>query len=607
MKAHFRALALVTMTIVLAESVLAAGPATPSVLHAVDYGARLDSTDHVALWWCDATRKVSRTRPVPEAKDDAVRLEAARNDFEAVQVVIRPERALSGLKCSVSDLTGPDAARIASDQIQILRVGYVKVTAPTDKVGQAGEWPDPLPPLDRPLDVPAGVNQPLWILVHVPKTAAPGDYSGRLQLTADGWSAQVPLKLHVWNFTLPDAPRTASAFGLSARNIFRYHNVQREEDKRAVFAKYMKSFADHRISPYDPTPLDPIEYKFVPEADPPRAEVKFDRFDAAMQRAIDEWHITSFKLHIPGMGWGTFHSRSEGELVGHKAGTPKYEAMFASAIQQVEAHLRERGWLDKAYVYWFDEPEPRDYDFVKAGMARIRKYAPGICRMLTEEPIEPLFDFVDLWCPVSPAFDLEQARARQAAGEQLWWYICTGPKEPYCTLFIDHPATDLRVWLWQTWQRNISGILIWESIYWTSDTAFPDSLQNPYEDPMSYVTGYSTPRGEKKPWGNGDGRFLYPPESAAAGSKEPNLEPPVSSIRWEMLREGIEDLDYLYILADRIKTARADEELAKQARALLEVPAEITAGMTEYTYDARPIYARRQAVAQMIEKLGGGQ
>lgn len=607
MRTHLHALAFATMTMVFAESVPAAAPATQPVLHAAGYGERLNSAGDMTLWWCDATRKVSRTRPAPETQSEAVRLEAARNDFEAVQVVVRPERALSGLKCGVGDLTGPGAARIARDQIQILRVRYVNVTAPTDKVGQTGEWPDPLPPLKEPIDVPAGVNQPLWILIHVPKTAAAGDYSGRLELTADGWSAQVPLKLRVWNFTLADTPRTVSAFGLSARNIFRYHNVQREEDKRAIFAKYMKSFADHRISPYDPVPFDPIQYKFLPEADPPRAEVNFDRFDAAMQRAIDEYRITSFKLHIPGMGGGTFHERHEGEIAGHKAGTPKYEAMFASAIRQIEAHFEEKGWLDKAYVYWFDEPEPRDYDFVKEGMARIRKYAPRIRRMLTEEPIEPLFGFVDLWCPVSPSFNLEKARARQTAGEQLWWYICTGPKEPYCTLFIDHPATDLRVWLWQTWQRNISGILIWASIYWTSDTAFPDSLQNPYEDPMSYVTGYSTPRGEKRPWGNGDGRFLYPPESAAGGSKEPNLEPPVSSIRWEMLREGIEDLDYLYILADRVKTAQASEELLKQARALLEVPADITAGMTAYTYDSRPIYARRRAVAQMIEKLGVGQ
>ena len=86
------------------------------------------------------------------------------------------------------------------------------MTAPTDALGEKGEWPDPLPPFDKPIDVPAGVNQPVWVLVHVPKTAEAGDYLGQIELTADGWRASVPLSLHVWDFTLPDTPRTASGW-----------------------------------------------------------------------------------------------------------------------------------------------------------------------------------------------------------------------------------------------------------------------------------------------------------------------------------------------------------------------------------------------------------
>ena len=66
------------------------------------------------------------------------------------------------------------------------------------------------------------------------------------------------------------------------------------------------------------------------------------------------------------------------------------------------------------------------------------------------------------------------------------------------------------MWLWQTWQRDIRGILVWQSNYWTSSAAFPDKPQDPYEDPMGYVSGYSTPSGVKRYWGNGDGRFIYP-------------------------------------------------------------------------------------------------
>lgn len=574
--------------------------------YAADYGERLAAAEGVRLWWCDATRKISRSRPAPTTTGQAVRISAARNEFEAAQLVLRPEKDIENLTVSAGELAQRGGSgRIGADRVEVLRVHYHAVHSPTDKLGVTDDWPDALPPLAGPITLPAGANQPLWVLVHVPADAPPGEYTGEIRLQAAGWQAKVPVHLRVWGFTLPKEPFTHSAFGLGTGTINRYHGVTSETDKREVFAKYMRSFADHRISPYHPTPYDAIEVKFVADEDPPHAEVNFERFDAAMQRATDEWNITSFMVPIEGMGGGTFHARHAGEIVGFKAGTPQYEAMFASAVSQIEQHLKAKGWLDKAYVYWFDEPDPKDYDFVREGMERLKKHAPGLRRMLTEEPVEPLFWAVDLWCPLSSHYDPRVAGRRRANGEQFWWYVCCGPKAPYCTLFIDHPATDLRVWLWQTWQRKIEGILIWESVYWTSDTAFPDSLQNPYADPMAYQVGYGLEKGAKRHWGNGDGRFLYPPEAAAAGAASPVLDEPVSSIRWEMLREGIEDVDYLHLLKAALaeKGAKLDEEARKTAERLLDVPPEITASLTEYTFDSRPIYERRQQIAETIELL----
>jgi hypothetical protein len=102
--------------------------------------------------------------------------------------------------------------------------------------------------------------------------------------------------------------------------------------------------------------------------------------------------------------------------------------------------------------------------------------------------------------------------------------------------------------------RDILDILVWESTYWISRD---DIQQNPYLDPMGYVGG-SRPE-EKKYWGNGDGRFVYPPLAAAApgiSGAAPVIEPPVASIRWEMLREGIEDYEYLWMLRERIAAKR---------------------------------------------------
>jgi hypothetical protein len=612
----------------------------PSDYYRTDYGQVICQTDQAVIWWCEAGWKVPRQRPAPEpaqpsepkspahssppkpqpdaappeAKagpqpDAAAQLAACRNDREAVQVVIRPVQALRKLSAHISDWVGPEGARIPAGQTKILYAYYHLVHTPTDRTGVRDWWPDALPPLrqDQPLDVPAGQNQPLWILVHVPKDARPGLYQAQLTVQAEGFQAAVPLRLQVWDFCLPDRNRVETALGLSPHLIFQYHNLKTEDEKRKVLDMYFQSFGEHRISPYDPAPLDPIRVCWLPEADPPRAEVDFSAFDRAVQQALEKYHFNTIMLHVQGMGGGTFHERYEPAIGQYTEKTPQYQAMFSSYVRQLEEHLRAKGWLPMAYVYWFDEPDPKDYDFVTAGMERLRRYAPGLRRMLTEEPNPKLKAPVDIWCPVSPNYNPQQAEKERTKGAIFWWYVCCGPKAPYCTLFIDHPATELRVWLWQTWQRRIQGILIWSTNYWTSDAAYPDKPQNPYEDPMSYVSGYSTPKGAKLPWGNGDGRFVYPPLAAAVPGKTagPVLEPPVSSIRWEMLREGVEDYEYLVLLRDLLDRHRnrLSPDQVRQYEALLEVPPEITQDMTHFTTDPRPIHHRRVQIAQAIETL----
>ena len=214
----------------------------------------------------------------------------------------------------------------------------------------------------------------------------------------------------------------------------------------------------------------------------------------------------------------------------------------------------------------------------------------------------------DIWCPLTASYNEEQADQRRAAGDEFWWYVCTGPKAPYCTLFIDHPGTEMRVWLWQTWQHHIAGVLIWATDYWTSSAAYPDrnQPQNPYVDPMSWVSGYSTPSGVRRPWGNGDGRFVYPPLAAADGHPaEPVLQGPVASMRLEMLRDGLEDYEYLAIL-QKLLRSRGDQLPAaerKKLAELLTVPADITSSLTSFTYDPAPIRQRREAIARAVVEL----
>ncbi|MBN2290924.1 MAG: hypothetical protein JXM70_00780, partial [Pirellulales bacterium] len=293
-----------------------------------DYG-KLISGGPNAVWWCKATHKIPPKRSAPEEKSTTAKLSAARNDFEAVQIVVRPEKVLKNLTATIEPLVGPGGAEIGDADLQVLRVYYHMVKNPTDRTGVRDRWPDALPPLDKPIDVPAGENQPLWILVHVRKNAKAGDYKGNLKLKADGWETTVPLELHVWDFALPEKNHIDTAFGFEPGNVFRYHGLKTEADKRRVIDMYMQCFADHRISPYNPTPMDPIRVNFDTKSDPPSVKVDFSAFDKAMARAVEKYNFTGIRLPISGMGGGTFHKRYPPKIGPFGENTPQYKALFS--------------------------------------------------------------------------------------------------------------------------------------------------------------------------------------------------------------------------------------------------------------------------------------
>ena len=304
-------------------------------LHAANYGQLLPaSSPAVGLWWCSSGWKVSNRRPVPppDAQSAALHIAAAANETEAAQLVVRPTQALSNLTAAAGPLTGPDGTAIDARQVEILRVRYVSVTQPTDATSTVGLWPDPLPPFAGPVTAEADRNLPLWVRVRVPRDQPPGVYRGTITLQADNYRAEVPLQVEVFGFTLPDRMTCESAFGFDISEVWRYHGVKTDEDRRRVLDTYFQCLADHHISPYDPAPLDPIQvtWENLPvtggdfesdERPAPKPVFDFAAWDRAMRQAIDVYHFNTFRLHVPGLGGGTFHERYEPELLGFPENT----------------------------------------------------------------------------------------------------------------------------------------------------------------------------------------------------------------------------------------------------------------------------------------------
>ncbi|MEA3402953.1 MAG: DUF4091 domain-containing protein [Armatimonadota bacterium] len=313
----------------------------------------------------------------------------------------------------------------------------------------------------------------------------------------------------------------------------------------------------------------------------------FSEFDAAAERYLDEWKFTSFRL--PCM---------PGHLAGHGRFTPEYRRLHRRVFGPIVEHLRERGWLEKAYAYWFDEPHEEEYAYVAEGMDVLAESCPGLKRLLTEQVEEPLVGHVDLWVPLLSRFDPEVCRQRQEAGDEVWWYVCCGPRAPYPNNFIDHPAINHRIRFWMMDKYNVEGSLYWQTTSWR---------RNPWENVAAV-----DPSGERF-HGNGDGFFMYP--ACRQPSDEPVLAGPVITLRLETLRDGLEDLEYIWTLKRLI--ARGEDRLARlqgeqrqrlagllsQARAALAAPDRLAESPTHYAKDPRHLLRERARLADAIVDL----
>jgi hypothetical protein len=95
---------------------------------------------------------------------------------------------------------------------------------------------------------------------------------------------------------------------------------------------------------------------------------------------------------------------------------------------------------------------------------------------------------------------------------------------------MSHPGIEARLTPWLAWAERVDGLLHYSATDWSP---------NPWTTPN--VTGKD----------NGDGFFFYPPRKDGnnldyCGQNGHNLVP---SIRWENLRDGMEDYEYLWLLA----------------------------------------------------------
>jgi hypothetical protein len=179
---------------------LAAGPGvTPNVARPAglqvwnqDTGARTKATDYGDP--CEPLRPI--------------RLVGARNGAFSGAVAVGSPEPLRGLEAVAGELAGPGT--IPASAVQ------VRYALPDKEAGLPFEVLVPEAPAEAAPDEAGGAVVAVWVTVRVPRDAKPGDYRGSLMIAAgDARPIEAPVELRVVDWTLPEPKDFSSHVGLT--------------------------------------------------------------------------------------------------------------------------------------------------------------------------------------------------------------------------------------------------------------------------------------------------------------------------------------------------------------------------------------------------------
>ena len=498
-----------------------------------------------------AMHKARASEPLPDGLDEMA-LSLARGECEGAQVALRPGVRLE----SIAVQAAPEAVDVA-----LYRVGFVDVRVPSNGEGRVGRWPDPLIPGRDPMSgapVPAFVqpardDEPTLVYVEVcaDQGAQPGP--GRLSLAIDarisaGVSArhELSIPIAIRHFALPPTSTLATSFGFSGLSAARGHGLREDDDSALtqLTRRYAMAALRHRISLHGLSMSPPT----LLSRDPLRLD--FTAHDAELGALLEGTAMDS------GARATSFDVRSHPALRGQKRLERDYFRLYA-------AHLRAKGWLDRAFFYVADEPTEADLPAVAQRARLVRAAAPGL-RVLVTHGLTPVLDgAIDIWTPnmnclftrpdddyCAATLAADAYRAQRQRGKQLWWYQSCGSHgcaadgelsegerhyfSGWPSYMIDHDAALNRAMGALSFAHGIDG-----ELYFNTVEAYlaPKSggVADPWRDTLRFT-------------GNGDGTLFYPGTPARLGTA---AHLPIESLRLKHLRDGLEDFEYLHLARQR--------------------------------------------------------
>lgn len=482
--------------------------------------------------------------------DESAMADSARGEHATHQLVVTSGPVeLQDLRCEVTTFTlaGGEAAL---PQARVRFVGYIGSSVSAGKPAKdqlrpaPAMYPDPLLE-NRTINVSERDNQPVWITVRVPEKAMPGDYMATATVSARifGYetSATVPLTIKVHAATI-------TSTRLNVTNWYQmWHHANQPMPERFspeyfdVLRQYVRSMVAHRQNWGRVETLWIMGFTRDEEGNLGFDFTNFDKWmNILFQEGIQKveglqfaWRSGKWEApyHVE------VHDENDKDYKGRRVPADSVEAQqfYSAFVPALHAHLKEKGWLDRYVQHVGDEPVAQNADSYTTASMLFRKHAPGV-PIMEACLARNMVGAIDIWVPTLEHLHQNEAffNERRAAGNKVWFYTCVQPQGEYANRYVELPLIKTRLLHWINYRYDVDGFLHWGYNFWR-----PHPWDNA-ADPKAKLPG-------------GDAWIVYPQKDGLGV---------VDSIRFEAMRDGIEDHELLSQLGER--NPEAAMELAKR-------------------------------------------
>lgn len=530
----------------------------------------------VSLWVVDPLVKVFKdTEPIIPRK--TIRLECAANEYEPAQIAIRSDTPLEIIGVEFSDLT-KGKEQIKRKNFRYNFVGFVPIkhntpNTPLDELVRIApcEIPDVLL-AEKSITVPANTTQPIWLTFYVPPDTPGGNYKGKVLIKTSQGDFEIEVFLRVFPFNLPSKSPIWLTNWFNPWNIAKFHNVTMwSDDFWRIVKNYAKDMAEHRQNVI----ITPVLSLTKIKRQNGKLIFDFSLFDKWVEVFKEAGVIGRIEGgHLGGREGGAWEAK-EFVLSGYtveengqekwvpevRISSPEAENFLSQFLPALQKHLEERGWLGIYVQHLADEPIDINAESYCLFASYVRHYAPKIPIIEANQTTE-IAGYIDIWVPLLNYFHRDLTfYQRRPQKEEVWFYTCLAPTGKYPNRLLDYPLIKVRLLHWMNWLYKTQGFLHWGLNYWSD---------KPFED---LEPGGLPP---------GDSCIIYP-----------GKEGPLDSLRWEILREGMEDCAYLCLLQSLSNSREKGEKICRT----------IIRDITDYDKNPRLLMRARRKITEEICNL----